>query len=73
MHHDPMPTPDSSYWRMANRLAGGKLAEVIAARIDEGDSIRAVTRHLLVEFGIEATDKTVGAWADALIGTGDAA
>ena len=58
---------DSSQFRMADRMAGGKLAEIIAELRTEGRSYEDVTRRLFADFGIEVTRQTVARWG-ALLG-----
>jgi len=47
---------------MADRLAGGKLALIIAAYKAEGLSLDAIARRLYADFGIEVTRQTVANW-----------
>lgn len=47
---------------MADRLADGKLAEVLADKHDELRSWEAVSRHLHTAFGIEVTSETLRRW-----------
>lgn len=53
----------SSQYRMADRLAGGRLAESIAERLAEGLSFDAIASRLYADFGIETTGPTVQAWS----------
>lgn len=56
----------TAQYRMADRLAGGRLAEIIAERRAEGKSFDHITRELFAEHGIEVTRQTLANWADAL-------
>ena len=47
---------------MADRLAGGRLADVLATQKAELRSWEAVSRHLHAEFGIEVTSETLRRW-----------
>ena len=58
---------DSSQFRMADRMAGGQLAAIIAELRTEGRSYEDVTRRLFADFGIEVTRQTVARWG-ALLG-----
>ncbi len=58
---------DSSQFRMADRMAGGKLADIIGALRADGRSYEDVTRRLFADHGIEVTRQTVARWG-ALLG-----
>lgn len=57
-----VPRMASANYRMADRLAGGTLAELLRTWGREGLSHSAISSRLFAEFGIEATPPTVGAW-----------
>jgi len=59
----PLQTPRSGQYRMADHLAGGKLAEVLGAKFDAGVPWEVVSRHLFAEFGIDVTGQTLRRWA----------
>lgn len=61
-----MATPNSQLWRMADRLAGGELAETIGKLRSEGVGHELISRRLYADFGIEATRQTVASWCDTL-------
>lgn len=65
-----MRTP-SPQFRMADRLAGGKLALIIAAYKAEGLSLDAIARRLYADFGIEVTRQTVANWSPASPDSGE--
>jgi hypothetical protein len=56
----------SAQFRMADRLAGGGLAAIIAEARTEGQSFDHIARRLYADFGIEVTRQTVANWTDAL-------
>lgn len=58
--------PTSANWMMANRLAGGKLAEVLADLFARGLSLRGIVARLDESYGISTTPTTLAAWRDAL-------
>lgn len=58
---------DSSQFRMADRLTGGRLADIIAALRAEDRSYEEITRRLFAEHGVEVTRQTVARWG-ALLG-----
>lgn len=58
-----MRTPTSPHFRMADRLADGKLAEIIARGRAEGLSFDDIARRLYADFGIEVTRQTVANWS----------
>jgi len=57
---------DSPQFRMADRLAGGKLAETILTLRDEGRSFEEISRRLYGDFGIEASRQTIVRWGEML-------
>lgn len=57
---------------MANRLAGGKLPELLAEYRSAGRSWDDISRQLCGEMGIEVTSETLRQWAEQL-GIGAAA
>lgn len=61
-----MPTPQSSSYRMADRLVGGHLAERIQEMREGGLTFEQIARDLHGEAGIEVTSSTVRAWARTL-------
>lgn len=56
----------SAQFRMADRLAGGRLAEIISDGRQDGQSLDHIARRLYAEHGIEVTRQTVANWSDAL-------
>jgi hypothetical protein len=52
----------SAQYRMADRLAGGKLADELARHAAEGRSLRQICSHLYADYGIEVSAKTVQVW-----------
>lgn len=57
---------------MANRLADGKLPDLLAERRTAGQSWDDISRQLYGELGIEVSAETLRKWAD-LLGIGAAA
>jgi hypothetical protein len=57
----PAVQVNTPQFRMADRMAGGKLAEII---LDERDRFSAeeISRHLFAAHGIEVTGQTVRRW-----------
>lgn len=56
----------SNQFRMADRMAGGRLAEVIDEMHVEGRSYEDIARRLYADYGIEISRQTVARWhADA--------
>ena len=53
---------DSPNWRMANRLAGGRLDEIVESKMDAGQGWERISRDLYAEFGAEVTGVTLRAW-----------
>jgi hypothetical protein len=58
-----MNQPRSPQYRMADRLAGGKLADELARHAAEGHSLRQTCLHLYADYGIEVTPVTVAKWS----------
>lgn len=56
---------DSPHWRMADRLADGKLDTVLADYKARGLSPRQVCNRLYAEHGIEVTHPTAAKWLAA--------
>lgn len=54
--------PRSPQFRMADRLAGGRLIEIIATSRADGLSFDDISRRLFAEFGIEVTRQTLANW-----------
>lgn len=52
----------SANYRMADRLAGGNLAETLRKLAGEGLNNGAISRQLFADYGIEVSIPTVGAW-----------
>lgn len=55
------PSPN---FRMADRLADGKLAEIITTYRLEGLSFDDIARRLFADHGIEVTRQTIANWAE---------
>jgi intein-encoded DNA endonuclease-like protein len=53
-------------WRMADRLAQGRLALIVAEWRSEGQSHEAIVRRLYADFGIEVTRQTLAKWIDGI-------
>lgn len=64
------PTP---LFRMADKMAGGRLAEIIANGRAEGLSFDDIARRLYADFGIEVTRQTVANWCPDLVPAAPAA
>ncbi len=62
----------SAQFRMAERLAGGDLAEKLAAQFAQTGSWEQVARDLYATYGITITGQTLRRWAEQL-GIGAAA
>lgn len=60
------PTHRSPQYRMADRLAKGKLADELARHLAEGHSLRRICLDLYADHGIEVTATTVAKWAEPL-------
>lgn len=54
---------------MADRLAEGRLAEIITAGRANGLSYDEIGRRLYADYGIEATRQTLANWADDIADT----
>jgi len=52
----------SAQFRMADRLAEGRLAEIITAGRAEGKSFEVIARDLYTDHGVEVTAQTVWNW-----------
>lgn len=59
----------SPHFRMADRLADGRLTELIAEGRAAGLSYDDIARRLYADYGIEATRQTVANWASAIDAT----
>lgn len=67
---DPLGAPDegmgmaqdSPNWRMANRLAGGELDEIVSDRRANGQKWERISRDLLLEYGVEVSAVTLAVW-----------
>jgi hypothetical protein len=55
-------TTNSPNWRMADRLAGGRLDQELRDLTDSGMSLRRICLSLYDRYGIEVTAPTVKAW-----------
>jgi len=65
---------ETPQFRMAQRLAGGKLAELLARYRNENRSFDEIARLLYAEHGIEVTRQTIARWTEELgISAGSAA
>ena len=53
---------DSPNWRMANRLAGGRLDEIVGSKTDAGHGWERISRDLYAEHGVEVTGVTLKSW-----------
>lgn len=60
------PAATSAAYRMADRLADGRLAEIIAEQRAAGTSFEAIARQLHADHGIEVSGTTVANWSRAL-------
>ena len=56
-----MPT-DSPNWRIANRLTGGKLDEIVGARLAEGWAYTRIADYLHAEYGAEVSRVSLRNW-----------
>lgn len=63
---------ETATFRMADRLAGGNLAETIRTYRDEGLSSDDISRRLFAELGVEVTGRTIGRWLPTLMASGNA-
>lgn len=59
-------TTTSPQFRMADRLAGGRLAATLRRLRSDGLSYEAIGRRLYAEHGIEASRQTVARWGAEL-------
>ncbi len=57
---------------MANRLADGKLPELLAERRSAGQSWDDISRALYSEIGIEVSSETLRRWSDLLTADSEA-
>lgn len=57
---------ETPQFRMADRLAKGRLAEILAEFKANGASYSYVVRELYARHGIEVTAPTVGVWYSRL-------
>ena len=53
---------DSPNWRMADRLAGGRLDELVEAKIAAGQKWERISRDLLADYGADVSAVTLRAW-----------
>lgn len=53
---------DSPNWRMANKLADGKLDQIVTERIANGDPLERISRDLLADHGIDISRVTLRNW-----------
>lgn len=58
-----MGTPSTAQYRMADRLSGGRLADIISDGRAAGQSFEQIARRLWADFGVEVSQKTLGRWA----------
>ncbi len=61
-----MAIPTSSHWRNADKLAGGRLAEIISDLRSAGLSPEAISRRLFSDHDIEVTRQTIYSWCATL-------
>lgn len=54
--------PKTAQYRMADRLAKGKLAEILLAHKADGLNGEQASRQLYADYGIEATRQTIAVW-----------
>ncbi len=59
----PEMAPRSGTYRMANRLTGGKLADLLTEYRAAGLSWDDISRRLYGDFGVEVTAVTLQSWA----------
>ena len=62
---------DTATVRMADRLAGGNLADTIRTLTDEGLSPDGISRRLFADHGIDVSGRTVARWLPVLVPTAD--
>lgn len=60
------PAPKSGTYRMANRLAGGRLPDLLRDYRADGLSWDDISRRMYGDFGIEAAAETLRQWAEQL-------
>lgn len=61
-----MASPNTQLWRMADRLAGGNLAQRIDELRSRGLGHEQISRQLYADHGIEVTRQTVATWITTL-------
>lgn len=54
----------STQYRMADRLADGKLGDILTAGRMDGLSYDDIARRLFADHGIEVTRQTIANWCD---------
>ena len=52
----------TALYKMADRVAGGHLAQILTDYSEQGYSLHEMTRRLYAEHDVEVTPPTVGAW-----------
>lgn len=57
---------DSPRYRMADRLAGGRLTEILSERRAQNQSLEQIVRELYAEYGIEVTRQTLASWVSQI-------
>lgn len=50
-------------WRMANRMCGGQLAEIMRFERARGESYDAISKFLDRTYGVDVTKNTIANWA----------
>lgn len=60
-------TPTSSSWRMADRLCGHRLAEIVLLFAADGMAWDRMAKQLYVNYGIEVTGETLRKWHSLLV------
>lgn len=58
--------PNTATWRMADRLTGGKLRELIAGYRAENLSPDQIAARLYAEYGVDVVGRTIRRWIDQL-------
>lgn len=61
-----MAPPNTQLWRMADRLAGGQLAQRITDLRSRGLGHEQISRQLFADHGIEVTRQTIATWTATL-------
>ena len=56
--------PESRYWRMADRLTDGHLAEILNDHRARNLGYEDIARRLFADHGIEVTRQTVATWCE---------